>query len=115
MTCAVAPTYLIELFNLETGELDLADVSGDLALALETVYWHLMSFNEVVRVRVSEDDAQELEGIAFMRSDESFVATITVYHLDREQGTASEYVKALHNAAALSCNKRLQAVLTQLF
>lgn len=110
-----SPVYLVELFSLQLGGLDLTDVSADLALSLEEVYWHLFTFDEAVQVTVSENAEGELEGVAFLRADDSILATITVYRLDRESQDSTEHVKALHSAARLTGPGRLQDALTRLF
>ena len=112
---ADCPIYLVELFCLTEGGLEWADISGNLALSLEAVYWHLLTFDEKVTVTVSEDSSQSLEGIAFLRADESLLATVTVYRLDRERGDESEHVKALHAAAQLKSGSQLQDALARLF
>lgn len=115
MTPARPPVYLVELFDLESGGLEWADVSADLALSLQAVYWHLLVFDEKVVVRVSEDRHQALEGVAFLREDESLLATVTVYRLDREQAESGEHVKALHAVAKLQGASQLQEALARLF
>lgn len=112
---APPPVYLVELFSLESGGLDWADVSGDLALSLEDVYWHLFLLDEAVSVNVGEDADGDLEGITFLRPDDSIVAAITAYRLDREVGSIHDHVKALHQAAKISGPGNLQAELTRLF
>lgn len=109
------PVYLVELFSIEAGGLDSADVSAQLALALQTVYWHLQGSSEPVRVRVSEDSDGKLEGIAFLREDETLLATITVYSLDQERAKKAEHVGALHTIAQLTDARQMQARLNQLF
>lgn len=109
------PVYLVELFSLEAGGLDSADVSAQLALALQSVYWHLRGCSEPVRVRVSEEPEGQLQGIAFLRDDESLLATITVYSLDQERAKPSEHVSALHTIAGLTDTRQMQAQLNLLF
>jgi hypothetical protein len=109
------PVYLVELFSLESGGLDWADVSASLGLALEEVYWHLLTYDAEVDVKVSEDAQGQLEGVAFLRDDNSILATITAYHLERETVDATEQVKVLHQAAELQSAGLLQQALTRVF
>lgn len=109
------PVYLVELFSLDSGALDVADVSGELALALQSVYWHLLTYDAKVEVRVSDDRHGQLEGITFLREDESFLATVSVYHLDRERDDAADHVRALHQAARTQGAAKLQSLLSRLF
>lgn len=115
MSPVASPVYLVELFDLESGGLDGADVSANLGLSLQAVYWHLLMYDDKVIVKVNEDKQQALEGIAFLRADDSILATITVYHLEREQEDASEHVKAVHAVAQLEGASRLEEALTRLF
>lgn len=109
------PVYLVELFSLDEGGLDSADVSAELALALQAVYWHLKGGADPVTVKVSEEAVGKLQGIAFLRPDETLLATITVYSLDQEQAKAAEHVGALHTIANLTDARQMQAQLNMLF
>jgi hypothetical protein len=109
------PVYLVELFSLQPNELDWSDISADLALSLEAVYWHLAAFEERVIVKVGLDEFGALAGIAFLREDASILATITLYRLDREHVDLSERVEALQEAANLLRPEQLQQALSQIF
>jgi hypothetical protein len=109
------PVYLVELFSLDEGGLESADVSGDLALALQTVYWHLKGSADPATVKVSDEPLGQLQGIAFLRSDETLLATITVYSLDQESAKAAEHVNAIHSIAKLTDARQMQAQLNMLF
>ncbi len=109
------PVYLVELFGIDEGGLEWADISADLALSLQSVYWHLLTFDDRVEVSVDEDDAGQIEGVAFLRTDASILATITAYHLEREQPDSAEHVLALHQAAKLEGARNLQTALARLF
>lgn len=81
--------YLVELMDPYTGELQEADVCAKLELAVEKAHVHLKEYKDSpVEVDVSFDDDDLVEGLGFFNEDKEMLACITVYHLDRDTGTA---------------------------
>jgi hypothetical protein len=77
--------FLVELLDPYTGELEEADVSGKLDLAVEKVYWHLANYSDShVEVEVSFDEDGVIEGVGFFNEEHEMISCITVYHLDRD-------------------------------
>lgn len=83
--------YLVELMDPYTGELQEADVCAKLELAVDKVYLHLADFKDsLIEVEVSFDEDDVIEGIGFFDEQREMLSCITVYHLDRDTGTAQE-------------------------
>lgn len=105
--------FLVELMNPYTGELEDTDVCAKLELALEKVYWHLADYKDsLVEVEVSFDEDDAIEGVGFFDENHDIVSCVTVYHLDRDTGTAQV------DAIARACRgdkRQLQQELNRLF
>lgn len=105
--------FLVELMNPYTGEIEETDVCAKLELAVEKVYLHLVDYKDsLIDVEVSFDADNVIEGVGFFDEDHSLISCVTVYHLDRDTGTAK--VEGL--AEACRGNKRdLQQELNRIF
>jgi len=79
-------TYLVELFNPETGEIEETDVFAHLDTALDACYWHLRRKSaKTTQPYVSLDGDGELEGVAFISDDDRMWACLSVFHLYRDE------------------------------
>jgi hypothetical protein len=116
LTQSCQPVYLVELFSIREGHLECADICASLALALEQVYWHLVTFeDEPVRVTASDDEKGRLAGISFLRKDETLLGSVTAYRLDKERGDEASRVEELHRIAALPRADLMQDALSRIF
>lgn len=85
MTPIPQPSFLVELMNPATGEIEETDICAKLSLAVEKVYLHLQDYSEIeTRVEVSYDDEQQLEGVGFFDAAHNVISCVTVYRLERD-------------------------------
>jgi len=81
--------FLVELMNPYSGEIEETDVCAKLELAVEKVYLHLLDYKDtLVEVEASFDTDDAIEGVGFFDENQELISCITVYHLDRDTGTA---------------------------
>ena len=79
------PSYLIELFNPVTKELEETDICKKLAVAIDKAYDHLNAFSSIIdNIDVSFDAQGQVEGIGFFDEKGGIVTCITTYHLDKD-------------------------------
>jgi hypothetical protein len=79
------PTFLVELLDQESGEVERSDVTRHLSNALEQVYMHVMDDRDAeISTEVSIDRDGELQGILFVDQSAERRAMITAYYLDRD-------------------------------
>jgi hypothetical protein len=82
--------FLAELMNPYTGEIEETDVCAKLELAVEKVYLHLVDYKDsLINVEVSFDADNAIEGVGFFDENHELVSCVTVYHLDRDTGSAT--------------------------
>jgi hypothetical protein len=113
LTSNTSPSYLVELLNPLSGEVEETDVFARLGPAVEKVYLHLQGYPEVeVSVEVSHDEDDEIEGVGFFDKQHEFISCITIYRLERD--TAEPTVEAIRKAC-LASGDELQARLNTIF
>ncbi|MBC8737306.1 hypothetical protein F6X40_10855 [Paraburkholderia sp. UCT31] len=86
MQVSQPPTFLVELLDSESGEIERSDVTRHLSNALEQVYLHVMEDRDAeISTEVSIDRDGELQGIHFVDQHRERRALITAYYLDRDE------------------------------
>jgi hypothetical protein len=104
--------YLVELFCHKTLVTEDTDVCAKLELAVQRADDHVRNVNQDVHVEVSFDDDGVIEGVGVFNDNGAMLACVSVYHLDRDTGEAS------NSAIADACRSdplQLQAALNRIF
>lgn len=94
---ATSPSYLVELFDPESGISHGVDVCAKLAVALQKVHAHLKSLQVSSRVELSYDPQGLLDGVGFFDGVNELTSCITVYHLarDTDEPSMPDIIRAL--------------------
>lgn len=102
-------TYLVELFDPETGEIVEVDVFAHIDAAFEACYWHMRQGGaKNTSPYVSLDEGGELEGAAFITEDDGLWACLSVYHLYRDEELAR--LEAMRKLAGLKGEELIQGI-----
>lgn len=101
MTPKHPSTILLELVHLPSGHLEDADVFARLDTAIEKAYLHVCEAKFVgVRVEVSVNDGDTIDGVGFFDFDNNMLACITVYQTEFDSEEPS--IDAVRAACALA-------------
>ncbi|PNG49986.1 MULTISPECIES: hypothetical protein [unclassified Variovorax] len=84
------PVYLLEILSSPGGGTDECDNFGKLELAVQRAVDALSEASGPIEVDVSLDVSDEIEGISFLNEEQEVLALISVYHLDRDTGEATD-------------------------
>jgi hypothetical protein len=105
------PVYLLEVLSSPGGDTDECDNFGKLELAMERAVDLLSAGPGPVEIDVSMDANDEIEGISFLNEEQEVLALISVYHLDRDTGEATNSAIA---AACRGDKHALQAAMNRI-
>jgi hypothetical protein len=107
------PVYLVEVMDPHLATHERVDVTRFLENALETVFKHLVDFNEPVEAQVTIDpESQELAGIVFFNEEGEPISVIRPYYLARESSECEH--EDIRNVAA-GALPRLEKNLNRIF
>ncbi|MCC5610594.1 hypothetical protein LC612_28545 [Nostoc sp. CHAB 5834] len=107
------PSYLVELLNPKTGEIESVDICANASAAIQQVRTHLQRlFAGAVHVEVSCDAQGEIEGFGFFDDVHSLISCVTVYRIAHDEEIAQE--ETINEACKLSPFE-MERALTSIF